>query len=105
MVVSKFGIGQQVRHKLLGFLGVIVDIDAEYSLSEPQPGEIADSSILRHTPWYHVVTEDNDGQPIHAYLAEAQLDSEIMTEHPEQPSLDELAASVRQQLAAPQRYH
>jgi heat shock protein HspQ len=27
MIASKFGIGQQVRHTLLGYLGVVVDID------------------------------------------------------------------------------
>jgi hemimethylated DNA binding protein len=27
MIASKFGIGQQVRHTLLGYLGVIVDVD------------------------------------------------------------------------------
>lgn len=35
MIASKYGIGQQVRHQLLGFLGVIVDVDPEYSLTEP----------------------------------------------------------------------
>jgi hemimethylated DNA binding protein len=35
MIASKFGIGQQVRHTLLGYLGVVVDIDPEYSLDEP----------------------------------------------------------------------
>ncbi|EOX2456096.1 hemimethylated DNA-binding YccV-like domain-containing protein, partial [Cronobacter sakazakii] len=25
MIASKFGIGQQVRHSLLGYLGVVVD--------------------------------------------------------------------------------
>ncbi|STT53674.1 hemimethylated DNA binding protein YccV [Klebsiella pneumoniae] len=33
----------------------------------------------------HVVMEDDDGQPIHTYLAEAQLSSEPADEHPEQP--------------------
>ena len=32
MIASKFGIGQQVRHSLLGYLGVVVDIDPELSL-------------------------------------------------------------------------
>lgn len=45
--------------------------------------------------------EDDDGQPIHTYLAEAQLSSETRDEHPEQPSLDELAKTIRQQLQAP----
>ena len=93
MIASKFGIGQQVRHTLLGYLGVIVDVDPEY--------EIAANDELRAAPWYHVVMEDDDGQPIHTYLAEAQLSSETRDEHPEQPSLDELAKTIRQQLQAP----
>jgi heat shock protein HspQ len=101
MIASKFGIGQQVRHTLLGYLGVIVDIDPEYSLAEPEEDEIAANDELRAAPWYHVVMEDDDGQPIHTYLAEAQLSSETRDEHPEQPSLDELAKTIRQQLQAP----
>lgn len=41
MIASKFGIGQQVRHKLLGYLGVVIDIDPEYSLEQPKADEIA----------------------------------------------------------------
>ncbi|EHC38811.1 hemimethylated DNA binding protein YccV, partial [Salmonella enterica subsp. enterica serovar Gaminara str. A4-567] len=55
----------------------------------------------RITPWYHVVMEDDDGQPVHTYLAEAQLRSEMRDEHPEQPSMDELARTIRKQLQAP----
>lgn len=101
MIASKFGIGQQVRHTLLGYLGVVVDIDPVYSLDEPSADELAVSDSLRAAPWYHVVMEDDDGQPVHTYLAEAQLSGELQREHPEQPTLDELAASIRQQLQAP----
>ncbi len=45
--------------------------------------------------------EDDNGQPVHTYLAEAQLAYETSDEHPEQPSLDELAESIRNQLLAP----
>ena len=76
MIASKFGIGQQVRHSLLGYLGVVVDIDPVYSLSD-------------------------NGLPVHTYLAEAQLSSELQDEHPEQPSMDELAQTIRKQLQAP----
>lgn len=79
MIASKFGIGQQVRHSLLGYLGVVVDIDPEYSLDEPSPDELAVNDELRAAPWYHVVMEDDDGQPVHTYLAEAQLRSEMRT--------------------------
>ena len=60
MIASKFGIGQQVRHTLLGYLGVIVDVDPEYSLAEPEEDEIAANDELRAAPWYHVVMEDDD---------------------------------------------
>ena len=46
MIASKFGIGQQVRHSLLGYLGVVVDIDPVYSLSEPSPDELARRSVV-----------------------------------------------------------
>lgn len=36
MITSKFGIGQQVRHKLLGSLGVVIDIDPEYAWMTPR---------------------------------------------------------------------
>ncbi|ATZ11241.1 heat shock protein HspQ [Erwinia amylovora] len=101
MIASKFGLGQQVRHQLLGFLGVIVDVDPEYSLDEMDTDDIAASEALRSAPWYHVVMENDDGQTIQTYLAEAQLSWEVPGDHPEQPSMDELAASVRRQLQAP----
>ena len=101
MIASKFGIGQQVRHTLLDSLGVVVDIDAVYSLDEPSADEMAVNAELRAAPWYHVVMEDDDGQPVHTYLAEVQLYGERQAEHPEQPSMDELAQTIRQQLQAP----
>ncbi|KOC87433.1 heat shock protein HspQ [Winslowiella iniecta] len=105
MIASKFGIGQQVRHTMLGFLGVVVDVDAEYSLDEPDIDAVAENEQLRAAPWYHVVMEDDDGEAVHTYLAESQLYGEIQGEHPEHPSLDELAASLRQQLQTPRLRH
>jgi len=101
MIASKFGIGQQVRHSLLGYLGVVVDIDPEYSLDEPSADELAVNAELRAAPCYHVVMEDDEGQAVHTYLAEAQLSGEQQDEHPEQPSMDELAQTIRRQLQAP----
>ncbi|MFV2444436.1 heat shock protein HspQ, partial [Escherichia coli] len=76
MIASKFGIGQQVRHSLLGYLGVVVYSDPVYSLSEPSPDELAVTDELRAAPWSHVVMEEDNGLPVHTYLAEAQLRSE-----------------------------
>lgn len=97
MIASKFGIGQQVRHRMLGYLGVVIDVDAEYSL------ETDDS--MRTAPWYHVVMEDEKGEPVHTYLAEIQIDHEAARSHPEQSSLDDLAESIRSQLTLPRLRH
>lgn len=101
MIASKFSIGQQVRHKLLGYLGVIIDVDPEYSLEKPSLDDIAANDNLRMSPWYHVVMEDEEGKPVHTYLAEAQLGYESFPDHPEQSTLDELAESIRLQLQVP----
>ena len=101
MIASKFGIGQQVRHKLLGYLGVVVDVDAEYSLDQPNEDDIASNMTLRSAPWYHVVMEDDEGQPVHTYLAEAQITYELSDEHLDNDSMDELSQSIRNQLQAP----
>lgn len=85
---------------MLGYLGVVVDIDPEYSLDEPSADELAVNAEPRRAP---VSCGDggDDGQPVHTYLAEAQLSSELQDEHPEQPTMDELAQTIRKQLQAP----
>ncbi len=102
MIICKFGIGQQIRHKLLGYPGVIIDIDPEYSLQKPTWEELDAHDTLRSCPWYHVVMENEQGQPMHTYLAEAQLIQEEVTKD-EHPSLDELAQEIKQR--APRLLH
>uniref|UniRef100_UPI001120E3D3 heat shock protein HspQ n=1 Tax=Escherichia coli TaxID=562 RepID=UPI001120E3D3 len=74
----------------LGFLGVVADFVTVFSLSDTSPVELAVNDVLRAAPWYHVVMEDDNGLPVHTYLAEALLSSELQDDHPEQPSMDEL---------------
>lgn len=50
MITSKFGIGQQVRHKLLGSLGVVIDIDPEYAWMTPRMTMISAPTRLCVTP-------------------------------------------------------
>lgn len=105
MITSKFTIGQQVRHKLLGCLGVIVDVDPKYSLSKSKLEDANLHDSLLNSPWYHVVIEDDEGQTVHTYLAEAQLDHEVNGSHLDHPSLDELAESIRFQFKEPNLRH
>ncbi|MFC0140823.1 heat shock protein HspQ [Erwinia mallotivora] len=101
MIASKFGPGQQVRHTLLGFAGVVVDVDAEYSLDQQEIDTAMGSESLRAAPWYHVVMENEQGETVHTYLAEAQLSWELPGDSFEHSSINDLAVSIRQQLKAP----
>ncbi|WWP02324.1 MAG: heat shock protein HspQ [Candidatus Dasytiphilus stammeri] len=102
MINSKFGIGQKVRHKLLGFLGVIIDIDVGYSLEAPKIDNFIENKKNFNTSiWYHVIMEDDEGETIHTYLSEDVLTYEVEEEHPDQQNIDELAASIQQQLRTP----
>ncbi len=100
IIFSKFNIGQQVRHKLLGFLGVIVDIDYKYSVKELNLKKTINNTFKK-TPWYHVIMEDDNGYPIHIYLSEDQLLWENQKEHPDQLLLDNLSYSIKKQFKKP----
>ncbi|MCK8279240.1 heat-shock protein HspQ, partial [Erwinia amylovora] len=47
--------------QLIGFLGVFVDVDPEYSFDEMDTDDIAASDGLRWAPWYLVVLEYDVG--------------------------------------------
>ncbi len=68
IIHSKFNIGQIVIHKLLGFSGIIIDIDPIYSLKNKNI-----KNNKKKKPWYHVLIEDNNGNYLHIYLEEYQL--------------------------------
>ncbi|OQM34506.1 heat shock protein HspQ [bacterium endosymbiont of Pedicinus badii] len=100
MILSKFSIGQKVVHKLLGYSGVVIDADPEYALEKPSIEEISiENNSFKKNPWYHVIMEDEEGKPIHTYLAEEQLGYEINTE--KSKLLYELSKSIRMQLQLP----
>lgn len=108
MICTKFSIGQQVRHSLLGYLGVVVDVDPEYSLNGELP--IAEDKEkqkeLKSLPWYHVIMEDDKGQAIHTYLAESQLSWNTNDDHEyDESSLYALSDSIKKQLKMPKLRH
>lgn len=105
MISSKFGIGQKVRHSLLGYIGVIVDVDPEYSLSDSLLLDEVSKNNTFQEPWYHVIMEDDKGQTMHTYLAESQLSWSIPESYIKHSSLNNLAASIRKQLKTPRLRH
>ncbi len=96
IISSKFNIGQKVRHKLLGFLGVIIDVDAEYSLFNNKK-KINIKKKFKKCPWYHVIIENNNGYPIYTYIAEFQLIWESEINNFNQSSLDKLSKKIKKQ--------
>ncbi|MGL5800374.1 MAG: heat shock protein HspQ [Plesiomonas sp.] len=105
MIAVKFKPGQQVRHRMLGFLGVILDVDANYSLQEPTPAEMGLDEALCSAPWYHVLMQNEAGEQVHTYIAEVQLDQETLPLHPDQPDMDDIAEAIQEQLALPRTLH
>lgn len=108
MIYTKFSIGQQIRHSLLGYIGVIVDVDPEYSLNDVID-EIEKNKEIKYLPWYHVIMEDEKGQTIHTYLAESQIswiyDYHTLNGDNSESSLSELSSSIKKQLKAPKLCH
>lgn len=97
MIKSQFNIGQSVQHKLLGLPGVVVDVDAEYGLTEPKITELELHESFVNRPWYHVILMDEDGKHIHTYLAENQISERVIEEFSATESLDEISTSVKAQ--------
>lgn len=75
---AHFQIGQVVEHKLFGYLGVIFDVDPEFSSSDEWYEQVARSRPPKDKPWYHVLV---DGSAHTTYVAQQNLDS-TDTPHP-----------------------
>ena len=72
MKTSKFGVGQVVHHKLFHYRGVVVDVDAEFGLTEEWYRTVARSEPPRDQPWYRVLV---DGTNDETYVAERNLEA------------------------------
>ena len=79
---AEFAIGQLVHHKLFGYRGVIVEVDAQFSGSPVWYEHVARSRPSKAKPWYHVLPHDTSHQ---TYVAEQNLESDDTNapiEHP-----------------------
>ncbi|HSP01135.1 MAG: heat shock protein HspQ [Thioalkalivibrio sp.] len=82
MTQANFSIGQIIHHRLFGYRGVIVDVDANFQGTEEWYEQVAQSQPPRDEPWYHVLV---DGQPVETYVAQQNLepgDASKPIEHP-----------------------
>ena len=81
---AHFSIGEVIRHNKFGYRGVIVDIDAQFSLSEQWYEQVARSRPPKDRPWYHVLVHGNNGT---TYVAERHLQTDDSVEQIEHPLL------------------
>ena len=84
--ICKFTVGQIVHHVLFNYRGVIVDIDSNFQGTETWYREVAKSSPPRNKPWYHVLVDKSYSI---TYVAERNLEEEILKEPIEHPLIKE----------------
>lgn len=83
---AKFTVGQVVKHRLLPFRGVIVDVDPEFNNTEEWWLSIPEAMRPhKDQPFYHLLAENDETHYI-AYVSEQNLlvdDSGEPVAHPE----------------------
>lgn len=70
MKQAKFSIGQLVTVDSQELRGVIIDVDAEFSLSDESFNQLQRPAEIETQPWYKILV---DGQSNAAYIAEPNL--------------------------------
>lgn len=87
---AKFLIGQQVRHRLFGFRGVVYDVDPEFGNTEEWYQSIpAEARPRKDQPFYHLLAQNHDQSPYVAYVSEQNLVPDESDEPFIHPDLDE----------------
>ena len=67
---AEFYIGQVVKHSLFDYVGIVIDVDAQFSGSDEWYDSMARTRPPKDAPWYHVIVEDADHI---TYVAERNL--------------------------------
>lgn len=83
---ARFTIGQLIQHRVFGYRGVVVDVDATFQLSDDWYESMAKSRPPRERPWYHVLVDDADHM---TYVAERNLEADETGEPIDHPALEE----------------
>ena len=83
---AKFGVGHPIHHRLFGYRGVVVDVDARFEGSEQWYEQVARTRPPKDAPWYHVLVHDADHM---TYVAERNLESDPSDEPIRHPLLEQ----------------
>ena len=84
---AKFSVGQLVHHRMFDYRGVVVGVDAAFSLSDEWYQQMAQSRPPRDAPWYHLLV---DGAEHQTYVAERNLQADLIGGPIEHPLVDTL---------------
>ena len=92
--IASFGLGQIVRHKQLGFRGVVYDVDPDYQGSEEWYHRHIGGhrAPRRDAPWYYVIIDEDDGE---TYVPEQNLELDDTGEPVWPPDLEALFLDFR----------
>jgi len=70
---ASFGIGEKVRHRLLGFRGVVFDVDPIFANSEEWWEAIPEAARpSRDQPFYHLFADNGEASYV-AYVSQQNL--------------------------------
>ncbi len=84
--MSKFRMGQRVRHKLFDYRGVVLDIDPTFSGTDEWYENLSPAQPEKKQPWYHVLVHDTDHI---TYVPEKNIDLDLSEEPFVHPALDQ----------------
>ena len=83
---ARFRPGQLVHHKLFGYRGVVVDVDATFQGTDEWYQAMARTRPPRDKPWYHVLVHDAEHM---TYVTERNLQPDLTGEPVSHPALDQ----------------
>jgi heat shock protein HspQ len=100
-VVAHFRLGQVVRHRELGYRGVVYDVDPAYSGSEDWYHRNAGQRPPRKdAPWYYVILDEEDAE---TYVPEQNLEADDTGEPVWHPEIDDLFQEFRDGVYVPRQ--
>ncbi|CAM4444207.1 MAG: Heat shock protein HspQ [Legionellaceae bacterium] len=85
ILIAAFTLGQLIHHKIFGFRGVIIDVDAYYQGTDQWYATTQLNFPNKKQPWYHILVHGGIHQ---AYVAEEFIELDFNIEPIDHPDLD-----------------
>ena len=82
---ARFSVGDVIRHRLFGYRGVVVDVDAVFAGDDAWYEQVARSRPPKDAPWYHVLVSEATHS---TYVAERNLELDDSREPVRHPLLE-----------------